>query len=377
MFPSLRVLSIFVLLSLALIVQADVSAIYGKYAPSGSTADAQPTIAWKLTPTGGGRVSRVEMLVNESPVPATFNTGTSSAEFKPAEALRSGLYSVVCRVTIEEQVVVRQDWSFEIAGDAGSSGPSGSFAVNYALEATNLIRGELGLPPYILDSRMNAAAAAHSKYQVLNGATCHVEEPGKPGFTGKAPWDRIQRFGFPGTCYEGACGNQLDPRKAIRLLFDAPYHRIAFLQPSSLQIGIGFESGALTVDYAVSNCEGVGLSPAPGQLGIPVGWDGNESPCPFRVHGASGPSGYPIVFAWFSPRLEGIQISSMRLFGPDGSEISTYVNTPDNDNELRFAGVITPRSKLQPKTAYTVEVHATTQRGARIDKKWSFKTGGS
>ncbi|HVT13399.1 MAG TPA: CAP domain-containing protein [Fimbriimonadaceae bacterium] len=359
----------------AVSAQADISAIYGKYNPTGSVATATPLVTWKLTPTGGGHVSRVEMSLNGRSVEAEFNSKSSSVEYRPAKPLRGGLYTVECRVTIERELIVRQNWSFEVSGGADDAGPATTFAANYALDETNEIRTELGLPAYIYDPRMSAAANAHSKYQILNGQTCHMEEPDKPGFTGRAPWDRIQHFGFPGTCYEGACGNQMDPRKAVRLLFDAPYHRIAFLQPGSPQIGIGFQAGALTVDYAVSDQEGVGLSPAAGQTGIPLAWDGNESPTPLRIYHASGPVGYPIVFSWFSPSLEGIRIGSMRLFGPDGTEIPCYVNTPANDDELRFAGVLTPKSKLQPKTTYTAEVHATTQRGQRIDRSWSFTTG--
>ncbi|MFI5386803.1 MAG: CAP domain-containing protein [Fimbriimonadales bacterium] len=371
----MRVLLTSACLLISILARADVSAIYGKYGPTGPVSTGQPMVSWKLTPTGGGQVSRVEMLINEHAVHAVFNETAGAVEYRPSEPLRAGLYAVNCRVTIERQVIVRQDWSFEVGGETSASGSAKSLAANYAFEETNSLRKELGLPLCVLDPRMNAAAAAHSRYQMLNGDTGHIEEPDKPGFTGKAPWDRIQHFGFPGTCYEGACGNQADPRKAIRLLFDAPYHRIVFLQPGSPQIGIGFEAGSMTVDYAVSTEEGVGLSPAQGQTETPLGWDGNESPCPMRVHGTSGPVGYPIVFAWFSPRIESIRISSMRLLGPDGSDVPAYVNTPDNDGELRFAGVITPKTVLRPKTTYTVEVHATTERGTRIDRIWSFTTG--
>ncbi|HTQ11070.1 MAG TPA: hypothetical protein VMI31_13470, partial [Fimbriimonadaceae bacterium] len=221
----------------------------------------------------------------------------------------------------------------------------------------------------------SAAADAHSLYQNLNGLTCHEEEPDKPGFTGKAPWDRLQHFGVPGPCYEGACGNQTDIGKAIRLLFDAPYHRIAFLQPGTPSFGAGFEGGSLTIDYAVSDKEGTEVSPAPDQTGTPLAWDGNESPSPLRVFGADGPVGYPIVFAWYSPKLETIRVSSAKLTGPNHGEIPAYVNTPGNDSELRFAAVITPKRALAPRTTYTVEVHATTERHVRIDRTWSFTTG--
>jgi len=359
-------------MSLCLLTRADVSAVYGKFGPTGSIEGPRPDISWKVTPTGGGHVSRVDMRINDHPVAATYNDASDAVEYKPEQAFAAGLYTVDCRATIDGQLIVHQDWSFEV--DSGNA-PSGSFASGIALAATNAIRSELGLPAMVPDDRMNAAAEAHSRYEVLNGLTCHEEDSDKPGFTGKAPWDRLQRFGFPGTCFEGACGNQMDPKRAVRMLFDAPYHRIAFLQPGAPRVGIGVEGGSLTIDYSVSTSEGVGASPAPGQTDIPTTWDGNESPSPMRIFGESGAVGYPIVFAWFSPRLESIRITSMRLIGPGQVEVPAYVNTPDNDSELRFAGVVTPKKALQPHTVYTVEVHATTERGVRIDKTWSFTTG--
>jgi hypothetical protein len=364
-------------LLLCLLARAEVSAVYGKFGPTGTALSPTPIVSWHLKPTGGGIVSRVDMIINDRPVDADFNSGSSSVEYRPAQPLPNGLYTVVCRVTIARELIVRQDWTFEVGdSDSPDGGPTApSFAANYAFEATNAIRAELGMPAFLQDHRISAAAAAHSRYQVLNRTTAHYEDPAKPGFTGKAPWDRIQKFGFPGPCYEGACGHEMDPRKAIRLLFDAPYHRIAFLQPGSPAIGVGFVSGALTVDYSVSNEEGVGMSPAPGQRGIPTAWDGNESPSPLRIHGASGSVGYPIVFSWFSPRIENITISSMKLFSSDGIAVPAYVNTPENDCELRFAGVITPKCRLQANATYTVRVQATTQRGVKIDRTWSFTTG--
>lgn len=356
--------------------QRDISAIYGKFEPTGSISQNQPRVTWKLTPTGGGKVSRVEMLINNEPVQAEFNTDRNEVIYTPDDPMEPGLHSVTCRVTIERAVTVRQDWTFEVAGlVAMDNRPGKSVAASYALNATNDYRSALGMKPFALDDKMSSAATAHSKYQVLNRAVGHYEEPGKPGYTGKAPWDRTAHFGFEGVCYEGVCGNQTDPRKAIELLFNAPYHRIPFLQPGAPKVGIGFEGGILTVNYAVSDDAGVGVSPGANQSGVPLDWDGNESPSPLRVHGYNGHTGYPVVFAYFSPNLENIDVQSMKLFAPDGTQVTAFVNTPSNDPELRFAGILTPRARLQPLTTYRVEVKAKTKRGGKLDKTWSFTTG--
>lgn len=364
----MRALASVFLLGLALLGWGEVSAIYGKTSPAGAAAETRPTIAWQVTPTGGGRVSRVEMRINDVLVPAEFDDETNTAEYRPTAPMAAGLYDVECRVTIDREVTVRKSWVFEI-GD----GPSTASA--RGLDEINLVRTELGQPALSLDDRLCAAAAAHTRYQILNQETCHIEDPAKPGFSGKAPWDRIQRFGFPGVCYEGACGNQMDVRKAVRLLFDAPYHRIAFLQPGTAAIGIGFESGALTIDYAISNREGDGMSPAPGQVDVPLAWDGIESPSPLDIHGAHGPVGYPIVFGRYSKNLDDAAIDSMVLFAPDGSVVPAYLNTPRNDPELRFAAILTPKQRLQPRTTYRVCVSGRSNSGDFIRRDWTFTTG--
>lgn len=355
--------------ALVALARAEVGAIYGQYGPSGSVANTRPQLSWRLTPTGGGRVTRVEMNLNAKPVPAQYNEKASSVEFTPSADLDPGLYNVACRVTLEGQVVARQEWSFEVG-----TGEDSSFAAAAALDELNLIRKEIGLAALPLDDRLARAAAAHSSYQWLAGVTGHYEESSQTGFTGRAPWDRAKRFGFPGSCYEGASGGQPDPRSAVRMLFDAPYHRIAFLQPGAPAVGVGFERGFLTVDYGISEQEGPGMSPAPGQTGVSLAWDGNETPNPLRLHDASGRVGYPIVFSWFSPRLGNARIQSMTLEGPDGNQCPAHLNTPENDAELRFAAVLIPRRPLSPRTTYRVDVRGQNDRGETFARSWSFTT---
>lgn len=359
-------------LSLGLAQAADVSVIYGRYGPTGRIEDSTPNLSWKLTPTGGGQITHVRLTLNDQPVPATFVAASSAIEYQPSAPLRSGLYTVRCQATVDRQLVVRQDWSFEISGkDRG--GPSG-FAVGPVLDSLNGLRRLSGLPPFALDSRMSAAAAAHSHYQAIHRTTGHFEDPALAGFTGKAPWDRTAAFGAPGGCYECVCGNESDPRKAIQLLFDAPYHRIPFLQAGSPKVGIGMEGGALTIDTALSPEPGVGLSPAPNQTETPRIWDGNEFPSPLRMHGATGPVGYPIVFAWLTPQMEGLTVRAMSLREGD-LVIPTYLNTPENDSELRFAAILLPKAALKSETTYTVDVKASTAGGQDVSRTWSFRTG--
>ncbi len=350
---------------------AGVTAVQGGYSPSGSVKDPLTKIAWHIRATAGGKIATVQMSLNGEPVMARYNDDDQIVEYVPANRLKDGFYKVTCKATIPGVVTARQDWSFEIS--AGSA-PAGSYAASNACDALNAIRKELCLPAMKWDGRMASAALAHSKYQVLNAEPGHTEEPGKPGFTGKAPWDRTLAFGFPRLCYECACSDEVDPARAVRLLFDAPYHRIPFLQPGTPEVGVGMEREALTIDYAVSKAEGSGISPGPDQQNVPLSWDGNESPSPLRLHTSRGLVGYPIVFAYFSPRLERISVASIRLTDDQGAEVPCYLNTPENDGQLTFGAILIPKSPLLAGREYSVEAKATTLKGEPVGRSWKFTT---
>ena len=53
------------------------------------------------------------------------------------------------------------------------------------------------MPPMVMNLDLLDAARKHSYYMILNGLT-HVEVPGRPGFYGASPGDRIKQSGFKG-----------------------------------------------------------------------------------------------------------------------------------------------------------------------------------
>lgn len=366
----LRSFFLFMLLLSAVSSFADV--IYGEYKPTGIVQDGVQSVTWKVTPTDGYEISEVDLSLNGQPVKATYDQKEHLVTYKPETNLGPGFYKVNCRATVVGKVTVRQDWSFEIS----QPGSNTSIASQLAFDEVNLIRRELGLPPFSTDKRVSDAAMAHSRYMAANQLCGHVEEPGKSGYTGRQPWDRIQAFGYQGVCYEDACFGIADPRQAVRSLFDAPYHRIAFLQPGSTVLGAGMIDGALTADFVLSPDCGVSYSPASGQTGVPVAWDGNETPSPLRVHGVNAATGYPIVFGYYSPQMETIRVTKFQLIDPEGSIVAGYLNTPANDSMLRFSAVFIPSQALFPATTYSVVVKGSTRGGKCIDSTWKFTTKG-
>ncbi|MBA3936684.1 MAG: CAP domain-containing protein [Planctomycetes bacterium] len=53
------------------------------------------------------------------------------------------------------------------------------------------------MPPVVMNLALLDAARKHSFYMIQNGLG-HVEEPGKPGFSGASPWDRMKLAGYQG-----------------------------------------------------------------------------------------------------------------------------------------------------------------------------------
>ena len=109
-----------------------------------------------------------------------------------------------------------------------------------ALDYLNQIRKMTGLEPYEPESHLHASAQNHSKYMVINDEMNHYEQEGKPGFTGEGLQDRVEYAGY--TDYF-AIGENIAPtsdyKSNVDLLFNAIYHRKAFLSFYYTEIGVG------------------------------------------------------------------------------------------------------------------------------------------
>ena len=53
-------------------------------------------------------------------------------------------------------------------------------------------------PPLVFDLNASLSARHHSHYMIINNAQGHVQDPSKPGYTGKSPSDRMKYAGFRG-----------------------------------------------------------------------------------------------------------------------------------------------------------------------------------
>lgn len=241
------------------------------------------------------------------------------------------------------------------------------------LSEINRLRAECGLSACSINDSLTKAAKAHATYMRLNKTVAHFESASSPGFTAIAPWDRAQKFGYKGICFEGG-SDDLDPLTGIGSQFAGPYHRMPYLQPGSPEVGIGIDGRYIAVDIGVSKTEGISFSPADGQTGVPTTWDGFDAPPPLVAYGQKSPAGYPVVFGYFTKFVQPIRVFSMRLLEA-GKPVPSYFNSPETDKNLKNTGFLVAKNPLKPRTKYMAEVRATDAKGAAIEKTWSFKTG--
>ncbi len=270
------------------------------------------------------------------------------------------------------------------------SGDSGE-QKSAAIAALNAIRKQLGLAPFEVDSSLNAAASAHSRYRALNpgsGEGFHSETRGRQGYSSADPFERMRFHGYRGApaaengiAYFGAEGN------AIEGWLAAPYHRIPMLHPNYRDIGLGFASGAnswfATANFGygaepeISERPQIVCYPANGQTNVPTAWTDPESPNPLRIHRAQQPAGYVVSFSCFAGYDPRIRLESATLQTKEGAEVQCYQNHPGNDSFLaKNTILLIPKRPLAAGQTYRATVRAGVTGGSAVERTWSFTTEG-
>ena len=278
---------------------SDTEAFARVFGPKTTMLLARPTLRWEIWAGKGGAVTSQTMTINGRQVKSRYDLKQRAVIFTPAEPFPPGEYKVQCRVVIDDSLVANKEWKFSVAPNASASLPPPDADQQRAFAGANSYRAALGLPPFQRDDQLNAAALAHSRYLALNNTTGHFQKPGRPGFVGEQPGDRLEAFGFVDESWEDVSYGSPTPEASVQNLFEAPYHRIPFMQPGPVLLGTGFAERRLTMEFGGSKAEGVVVSPAAGQANVPTSWDGNERPNPLRLHDASGIVGYVVVFSFW------------------------------------------------------------------------------
>ena len=347
----------------------------GSPAPQGRVFAPRPELLWPVTPQGTRRVESVRVTVSGREIDARWE-GKRGLVARPAQPLAPGRYEARAEVSFDDGWSGQIRWSFEVA-PAAPPAPAPSAAARELLAQANALRASAGLPPMTLDPRLCWAAARHSEYQRRNNVFGHGQSAGSPGYFGGDPQERAVACGFGEGVYEGVHLGPTSARGALKSLFYAPYHRMAFLQPGAVAFGGGAAGEIVTALSAASETSAVVTWPAPGQKNVPLEWEGEEIPNPLRLHSVKPGSvvGTVVSFSHFTPQNEPIRVSCAAIFDESGEAVPFYINTPQNDDELTDTVFLIPKMPLKPGALYTVSVRAYgATDGNALHRQWSFTT---
>lgn len=341
--------------------------------PYGDLMFARPELAWSVWGSGGLTVSSARIEVDGKPIKARYDSRAQTVRATPA-LLAPGTHDAKCTVNFDSGHTVDKRWRFRVLPGALPKLPAPGPQQKAAQRIIDQFRRQHGLPAMNSEPALHAAAQAHADYMAGNRSVGHSEAPGRKGFTGKTPGDRARAFGYFGGNSESVAKSGQALAESVRRLFEAPYHRVMFLQPGRPDFGAGFTRGSTCLKVGGDHTDGTVLSPPDRAKAVPLDWDGVETPDPLRGTRMKGPVGYPVVMAVFGQGADTLRLKSAELKA-SGTSVPIVALHPGNDAKAHGAVILVPRSPLKPRTRYEVQI-TYTQSGRQSKKHWSFTTGG-
>ena len=341
------------------------------FGPMGKVKLSRPKLVWEVWAGEGSKLTRFHVSINGVLVNAEYDPTARRIWYRWNTPLEAGTYIVEADAAIDDELLLKKHWRFTISEDARPELPLPGEVQIKAISTINDLRSVLGLPKVHAEPSLCAAAQGHATYMRESGHVSHEEAYATKHYLGYSLDERLAAFGFVGGAAEDV--GYLSKKgyaDTIRALFDAPYHRVAFLQPGSPQMGTGVADDRGALDFEMNQVEGMTVSPCDGQTRVPSTWDGFESPNPLRAHGGQATTGYPIVIAGFGSHPVQIATGTASLM-LNGRRVECYVNTPINDEHLRSALLLIPVHALASGT-YDASAELTLINGTTKSIQWSF-----
>ena len=365
-----------ILASIALLNSDAISITMSGHGPQNELLVAKPTIVWQVWPQGEDIVSGATITIDGKKQKASYSKLAKSLLYTPTEPFKPGEHQVQAQIVVNGWAKFDKKWTFNVLPEAYVDLPNPSEASVSVVESFNETRANGGLEPAVIDPQLCLAATGHANYLEQNPGAGHIQTPGKPGFIGRTPTERLSRMGYAGGSWEVLVPSATDIEIAVKRLFDAPYHRASMMNAGPIKIGGGFIGGTVVIDGEVSTEPKTVLSPADGQKNVQPFWKDTEVPDPFRLHSANSKLvGYPIMFVRQGTKR--IVIKRFKVSDTQGKEIAAYENFPGYDDHLNAEAFIMPKKPLDSGTTYRVNVEATDDKGKDIGKTWSFTTAAS
>ena len=278
-----------------------------------------------------------------------------------------------------------------------------------AFALLNAERSHCGYGTVTQSAQLDSAARGHADYQLLNNAFSHGQTPGRPGFTGEFPLDRVIAAGYKDvaslhdliTSVFGRSELAGRGRASVRLLLSGPYHVSGMLSPTR-EIGIAIRSSDQVNSTATHGPRTVeqydlalkaGTSPQlPGTADVLTypcaGTTGTatslRSEAPNPVPGrdlSSDPIGQPVLVTIRQGRELAIRSASVKEVSKDGvfgAQVALLPTLGAGNDPARILGkheaIILVDKSLKPETSYFVDVEGTNN-GEAFKRSFAFTTG--
>lgn len=365
-------------------VQAERTGVYTWASlPSGDIGISRPEIQLKMQ-FPGLTLSAYTMLINGKSVPVVYDRKKEAFTYTPGSALAAGDHSVKLQVQFKGYAAKIYRWSFTVKPHAIAEMPAAGAKQLNALAAINLLRTDAGLSKVGLHDKLILTASAHAKYQQLNGRITHVQTKGNAGFVGETVGERTAYYGYSAPMVAEDISMQttasVSAAKAIQDLYDAPYHRVPFLNPALTDIGYSQNGKFHVVLFGMDEHPAVPVAVgSPVGTNVPPSWNGHETPDPLRYHsGVRYPVGYPILTGVYGKGIKRVVPVTASLVSSNGKRVTLLVNSSGKDPYLTHEVLYLPKTPLTPATTYQAKVtmKAYHNDGSRklYTKEWSFTT---
>lgn len=290
-----------------------------------------------------------------------------------------------------------------------------------AFRYLNELRTQAGLPAFHSNSRLDQAAMSHARYISATLPAGHLQSPGHALFSGETPADRAFRSGYMSAVVtENFSVGQANARQSINGLMSAIYHRLAFLDFSKNELGIGIDTyqAGLSFVYLMGNnqldrycraktagdrqvsddplCradtpyDGIAAEELPpdtgrelpnfivwppeGERSVPTAFY-EEIPDPLPDYRVSG---YPVSVQVNPFRYEHVRFKQFRLFehAADREVLPARQIKKELDPHQQFSTfqiALFPLNRLKWNTVYRAEIQFQAD-GRPIHKTWRFQT---
>ncbi|MCW5221983.1 CAP domain-containing protein [Verminephrobacter aporrectodeae subsp. tuberculatae] len=270
-----------------------------------------------------------------------------------------------------------------------TSVPAATYAASsseaLAYETLNAERSRCGFGLLAQNARLDQAATAHLNYSAQNNVVDHLQEPGKTGFTGGDPADRVAAVGYDrrqvGETMSSVSFTE-NAEYAVRRTLSAPYHALVALHGFH-DVGLAWGPTAdgfrtlvmvfgLTRNAEHQDAGKILTYPCEGSAGV-FAARGAEMPTPFPAE-ADAIWGQPILVKGASD----LRLAAASITGPGGSVAIKALygdgQTTDPNGRCKAAVACVIPVALATNTTYTATVSGTNA-GAAFTSTFSFRTG--